>query len=274
MSTERILEVILRILCGISVLTCLIVIFIYLKATPLRNPAFKIIFWLNVCNLLKFLTLMMPSSINEFSSVFCELVAYIFYSSSFSGVLLTTLIAYRVYKSVIFNEPEPESGRNFILIIIFIISFCVCSLPLFFGLYGPETGSCLLKTSILGGIFRLAIYYIPALGFSVYCNIVYIKVIRKLKEDELNNQRDLLKLRYFPLILVLCFTPELLVRFIQYFGFFNYGIYFIGSFLMRLQGLFDALAYSFTPPVKLYIKLLWRKRSKININQSDLFEPN
>lgn len=273
MSSQEILNIIEIILSGISAIACLLVIIIFIIAKPLRNDAFKVIFWLNLSNFLKAFSMMFPSSINETSPAICKILGYTTYSSSVAGFLWTALIAIKAYNSIIKDQNDSKRSHKIYAISFFVFSYSFCALPFFFGSYGPNNTNCLLLNNLNGEICRFTLYFFPAIVTILFCSILYAKIIKHLRDNKPNLERDLIRLRYFPLILIFCFTPDIIVRFFQIFGLFSNYVYFIGTFFIRLQGFFDALAYAFTPPVKLYLKLLWEKKLTEKITESDLFKP-
>lgn len=272
MNEKEIFNTIEIIVSGISATACLLAIIIYIIAKPLRTDAFKIIFWLNLNNFIKSFTMMFPSSINEVSEATCKILAYFTYSSSLSGLLWTALIAIKAYKSIIQDQEGPKHSLKIFTIIFFILPYSICTLPFFFDSYGPFDTSCVLMNTLDGNIFRFTLYFIPAIIIVLLCFVLYSKILRYLKEKRPNLEKDFIRLRYFPLILVVCLTPDIIIRFFEIFGLFSYYLYCIGAFLFRLQGFLDAMAYSFTPPVKLYLKLMWENRLNEEITETDLFK--
>ena len=248
------------IMCSISIVGSLIVISIYMSAKSLRTFPFKLVFWLNLNNLLRSLAIIVPGVLQNSPSIICQIDAYIMYSSSLGGILWTFVIAYKMNQSMLQNSSDLESDFSFYTLNIFLIPFSVCLVPFAFDLYGSNELNCLLINSQLGEIFRFTLYYFPASIVTVYCCIVYRRTVKKIKEDNSESNNQILRLVYFPLILIICIGPMCLLRIFESFGLFNFYVYLIFSGIWCLNGFFDTLAYALTPPVIQHLKSVWNNQ--------------
>lgn len=245
----------------ISSATCFGVVIIYIWAKPLRVYAFKIIFQLNLSNLIKSLTEVVAQGYISSDSTLCLLDGYLFYSASLASFLWTLVIANKLYKSLR-EIPNSESDYWKIFIVVYFFSFSIGSVPFMLDEYGDEYPNCDLKFNKTAYIIRFCIYYIPAVFVIAYIGVVYSYVIKYTRKNEEYVKRDALRFWMFPVIMVLCTLPALVARIIE-FCWMDVNVFdFISTCIMFLQGFFDALAYVFTPPVIQFLKKKCRKRQE------------
>lgn len=243
--------------CSLSIAGSFIVIIIYISAKSLRTFPFKLVFWLNLNNLFKSLAIIASPELLNLPSILCKLNAYILYSSSLAGILWTFVIAYKMNKCILQNNSDLESDYFIYTLNLFLVPFSLCLVPFAFDLYGQSNFNCLLINTNLGEIFRFVLYYLPAFIVTIYCCVVYSRVLKKINRENEESNNQILRLVYFPLILIICIGPICVLRIFEVFGVFNFYIYLIFSGLWCLHGFIDALAYAFTPPVIGYLKSVW-----------------
>lgn len=271
MNIDLILYICQATICSIGVIGCAIVIIIYIRARFLRTYPFKLVFWLNLNNLIKSLMVLIPVEVENTGKNICRINAYLMYSASLSGLLWTFVIANKMYSSIVLNKTDLES--NYILYVINIHSFSliVCIIPFIFDAYGPNNFNCVLIRGVEGDYFRFFLYYVPASVITVYCIFVYSRVFRKIKQTREKTNNDLSRLIYFPLILIICVAPICIFRLFQIGGLYNPYVYIMLSSVWCSQSFLDALAYAFTPPVIKYLKHVWNSIDYSNVNESDLY---
>ncbi|OMJ80128.1 hypothetical protein SteCoe_19669 [Stentor coeruleus] len=72
------------------------------------------------------------------------------------------------------------------------------------------------------------------------------------------------RLFYYPIIMIICFFPITVGRIVQAFGMDSDALLIIATAPWALQGFFNALAYTLTSPVRLYIKSWFCKIEQID----------
>lgn len=200
----------------------------------------------------------------------CKITGFVFYSTSLAGFLWTFVIANKLFKSIR-DIPNSESDYWVIVAVVYFSSFGIGAVPFMMDEYGENYPSCDLKYNETAYILRFCIYYIPALFVIAYIGVVYTYIIKYARNNGDYTTKDSLRFRLFPIIMVICVLPALVARL---FEFFWMDIYYLDVFcacLMFLQGLLDALAYVFTPPVIQFLKSRCKKRSDIKSVSSEMY---
>lgn len=257
----------------LSAAACLLVMIIYLSAKPLQNYTFRLVFYLNLNNFIKAISMLIPQSISELSPVLCELDAYLFYSSSLSSLIWTFIIALNLYLIIIIKTIEVEKHFKYYFISSNIFPYFFCILPIFFNTYKPLETNCLLSINKQGNIFRVILYYGPAIIIIILCLLIYLKLyfyIRTLCMNVMNHEAR--KLLYYPMILIACVVPIFISRTLQIFN-VESNLYFlvITNSIWTLSGFFDALAYALNKTVLGYIRKKFVLHEK-TLSESEFIE--
>ena len=248
---ETIFYIVQSIICFSSTVACLIILILYSCSNSLNIYSFKFVFHLTLQNLFKSATLLIPEQINNISPLSCKLSAYLFYGSSVSSTIWTFFIAFNLYQVIFLKCLDSEKRFKYFMFISLFLPYAFCAIPFYFDLYGPTGVNCLMKDNDIGNIFRLSLYYFPAFLVISACLWIYVKIFKTFHSDVVNTEgeRDIMRLLYFPLILIICVIPALVARSMEYFGYENFYVWLFSSCIWSLQGLLDVAAYALTPPI-------------------------
>lgn len=100
----------------------------------------------------------------------------------------------------------------------------------------------------------------------IYSSIIYYRISKKIKivldnsrEEERIKRQLLIRLKLYPLILVVCQTPVSILRIICFYRSFESLKYLslIASICVIMNGIFNALIYGLTDTVKKALKRLF-----------------
>lgn len=239
----------------ISVIACLSIIFLYYKAKELRVYAFKLVVILATLDMLKSLTMIIPTYSSDSQDVSCAFQACAYQFFTVGGFLLTLLMAVSLYLCIIRNFQDIERYSKVFFACIFLASVCA-TVPVFvFRIWGRVNYWCWVSKEYT--MFRILIFYGPLWVENSLNVYLYYQVVSKLKDENF----EIYRLRFYPVILVVCYLPATVARVLEAFG---VGV---PLFLVLLTGFFDGIlglvncmAYGFTKHVKNYVRRMVAKR--------------
>mmetsp|Transcript_33832 Transcript_33832/g.57345 ORF Transcript_33832/g.57345 Transcript_33832/m.57345 type:complete len:233 (+) Transcript_33832:611-1309(+) len=139
------------------------------------------------------------------------------------------------------------------------VSTLLTILPATTGNYGPSTGWCWIDVTHnkeAGTAWRFICFYIPLWGAAIYNLVVYYNVNKALEEaiqagaQNIDNIRQLQRMIYYPLVLVVCYAFGTISRIQQIFGPPVYELVIVHTIGMSSQGTLNAIVYGFTPSVR------------------------
>lgn len=193
----------------------------------------------------------------------CKLQATGISYFTLSSVLWTAMIANTI--NVVFSG-MPDLARKrlkYYVIISFGLPVPAAVLPLVFYAYGKSTGWCNTKKDddIFIQLWSLPTFYIPLLLTMIYNINAYRKLKRvtrvdSITEEGVNSAKVIRKLRLYPLILTITYSPALIYRIVSLFkgesGSFYAHLVIEG--MIALNGAFNAFAYGMNRGVKTALK--------------------
>lgn len=271
----RILEFIIGIL---SIIGCFFILVMFVLYKKLRSFQFELVCHLTFSCLMSSISYLinyipMDDFINNKIEILkyaemdvCKVQAFLMVWFENAQYMCSTLIAYSVYKYVIYFE-EANKKTSWTKRILYAL--CAYMLPLIISLigllcnsYGVSGNWCWfdIDKHALSKIFVSIIYWIVWIlvitNFIFYCQVIsFLNRELKSKEEQELAKKYMWKLIRYPVIQTVCIIPASISRFLEVF-FDIKGILvlqYTHMIFVILQGFFYALAYGFTPQVRLAI---------------------
>ena len=244
----------------LSIISCLFVVVLFLLAKPLRVYAFKLVFWLEFFDLIKFSVYVIPSYDTEsLDYTWCSTLALINYFVNYATLTWTLAIACTLYQCLILNIDNVEKYYKFWVVICFTYSITCSVIPLFTHSYGYYWYICGFKSDYLGDIYKICFFYCPLACVIIAITYIYVKIYMKYStsDSSVNSSEKFLSMKRllaYPLIISLCMIPSIIVEMLLHWGIENFIISIIVLNIWNLHGLFNAMAYALTRPVVIYLK--------------------
>ncbi|OMJ85184.1 hypothetical protein SteCoe_13579 [Stentor coeruleus] len=272
-SIEKSNLIVLIFLNALSIALSLFAIIIYIMAKHLRVYAFKLVFWMNLADLFRSTSQLIPK-IYDINFSFCEILGVIHVSSSCLTLFWSFVIAVTIYQVLVKKIFDVDKYYNYWL--GFGLSICgiLGLVPIFYNSYGNILKDCTLKNNPVGLITKFVEFYIPAFIIIIFNTVIFYKVYKALNkendilgsEDEINAKR----LFYYPVILIITIIPSMIDRAAAFSNFESQNLDFLTNTTWTIQGVLNPLCYSLTKPVKKYILSGCKKKRSISSEGSEL----
>ncbi|OMJ80129.1 hypothetical protein SteCoe_19670 [Stentor coeruleus] len=261
----------------LSIIACIFSLLIYIFAKHLRIYPFKLVFWLNLFDLIRSLAQIFPVLYASIPQDICSATAFFYVFSCFETNYWSLIIAYTIYQVLVKKNFNVESKYKILIWFGLGSGILLSIIPIFFDSYGKIYLGCSLVQSFQGEIFKLLIIYIPGLTIACINTSIFVKVYFVLKNNENEIQEleeiNAEKLFYYPAILLLCLFPGMVMRIVEFARFNFIELTFLAYTTWGLQGFFNALAYSLSKPVKEYIsECFCKKKGVIKVTDQSLIE--
>jgi len=239
--------------CGSS-----FIVITYLRYPMLRSFIFQLVVWISASDIMYSIGNAIGNPSDGSAACYVQAVFIEFFGMS--SALWTACIAYVVDRVYLKGRQlgEATSLKRGFHIFVWGLSALLTILPATTGNYGPSTGWCWIDVSsnpTAGTAWRFICFYLPLWAVVGYNLSVYIKVNRALNEagagDGGNaNIRQIQRMIYYPLVLVICYIFGTISRIQQLFGPPVYGLVILHTIGMSSQGTLNAIVYGLTPSVK------------------------
>jgi len=261
---------------AVSLLGCLFIICAYLYFKEIRNLPFKLVFYLSINDAIHSLVFMIPYGHD--GSPICYIQAVGVTSTSLAEALLTVEIALVLYVAVVKEKPVEKLEKWFTRFAL-TASVVAGALPFTTNSYGDSGGWCWIPDETRNIPWVVITFYGPLwviIAFNIYA---YFSVIQKIKAQlnmfsgkEESSRQLVKKLKFYPIILVVCFlvaTIDRIYNFIH-FGEPNYILTIIAGFFICLTGILNAIVYGLTYAVQQQLRraCLRRRYSSLNSEYS------
>ncbi|CAG9329320.1 unnamed protein product [Blepharisma stoltei] len=277
--------------CVLSIIGSLFIVTIYLLLKEIRVFTFRLIFYLALMDLLFASSFAIPWFINDY---YCYVQALLMNFAGLSVILWTATIAYTLNKSVVHEKENLESYEPYYYFIAFGIPALLEGLPFITGSYGKAQGWCWISLGddnhikqytqswFYGQMWRLLCYYLPLWLTMGYNSWVYYRISKKIvivldnsKQEEKMKRMLLIRLKLYPIILVICQTPVSMLRIAYFIGMEDDGMLWlsaIAGIFVILNGILNALVYGLTDTVKNALRRYREKYSTNFFESSSLIE--
>ena len=239
---------------------CLFIVIVYHKFKILQVFSSKLIYILAIADGVNSMVSVIPTNLNlSDDGILCKIQGFSLQFFCLASVLWTGVIALFLYMQVILHKEDIEKYFRILLLITLSLSIIFAVIPLITRDYAYVGGWCWITArNERAIIYRDALFY-AWIWLTIACIIyVYYRVIRKIKADLtfkdtfLDEGKVLVnKLMWYPLIIVICYTPITALRISQAFD-SNVPIWFISfsTALKNLLGCLNAIVYGFNDSVK------------------------
>lgn len=247
---------------SISILSCCLIIMIYIFAKDLRVYAFTLVCYLSIIDIFKSASMLLPTYHYGSDSILCKIQGFSLQYFTLASFVMTTLMAVALYLCVVLHNEKLESLRFYFFGILLIVPLCGSVPPLLYDVYGKSPTWCSLQNS---QIWRFSSFYGPLWLINVVNFILYLKVIKALSGEVPSTIK---RLRFYPMILIICYTPATVDRVLEVYG---YGPYFYLTLSAGLGdavlGLINALCYGYTDHVRQFLILSLCYKKKLSTHE-------
>jgi len=233
-------------LASLSILGCLFIIIIFSLYKSIRSFAMEQVMYLTFSCLIATISYILqgldPNLVKESGKDIqsreniniCKIQSFLMVWFENSQFISSTLIAFTVYRSVIFSEDfitgKSKSRRIIYLIAIFLFPFLFSLIGLiFFSVFGPSNFWCYIKLPSKDGEINLDSKVFYALNYTVFWILIglnfyfNIKIISFIKKEFISNENEIIsarnyyirKLVIFPIVQSVLIIPGTINRFIQ-----------------------------------------------------------
>eukprot|EP00457_Paulinella_chromatophora_P007706 gb/GEZN01007730.1/.p1 GENE.gb/GEZN01007730.1/~~gb/GEZN01007730.1/.p1 ORF type:complete len:335 (-),score=26.99 gb/GEZN01007730.1/:504-1379(-) len=231
----------------------------YLSFPELRSVAFRLVYYMAIADALYSLGGFF--GLPEDGTFLCYLQATLLEFPSLASNLWATLIAYTLYLSIVTGVHDPSNTVSLLIpkyhALAWGVSGTLTLLPFTTLSYGDTGSWCYIKNGKTGNIWRFITFYIPIWIMIGYVSFVYFKVWRKLNEESAEEEttdraRMVNRLKYYPAVLVVCYTFGTVNRIYNVFHpkqpiFGLQVLHLVGA---RSRGFLNAMVYGFNPLVR------------------------
>lgn len=266
---KELLYILNSVASGISIVGCAFIIIVYFKYKQLQIFHFRLVLYLSIIDLLHSVAFLLPTYSGDNNDAVCKLQGTSLTFLTLSSVLWTAMIAFTLYRGVV-KQRAPEDYEYWFLGIALSVPAAATGLPFITHSYGPAEGWCWIEGDSVGNIWRLSLFYGPLWIVIVFNVWAYFRVIRSINsqfvniEEEYRAKKQIVnRLRAYPIILVICFTPVTINRFYEFLSPDNpnYTLTTVSGILTCLNGFANALVYGFTKTVREAIRENWSKET-------------
>ena len=251
------IEITLIIANSLSLLGSLSIISLFIIFKSTRSYAFKLVFYMSFADAIRSIGYILPDG----SDSLCLAQAVLTSFGSLSGVMWTSIIAFSIYSVVVLELENISSYEKFMLLIGYVLPFCTILLPFTTSSYGKAEGWCWLKLDDYEIIWRIVAFYAIVFCVILFNSFMYYKVIQELKIDigylratphDISEKKTIHnRFSYYPLIIIICYTPALIKRLIEASTHKNYfPLDLVSAFFMSIVGLLNAISYGITDNIK------------------------
>jgi len=266
----------------LSLLGCLFIICAYLYFKEIRNLAFRLVFYLSIIDAIHSLVFMIPNyRDNDGDSVLCKIQAVGLTFFTLADVLITAEIALVLYVAVVKEKPI-EKLEKWLLAVSLGMPLIAAILPFTTSSYGNAKGWCWIPDEGTHIVWIIITLYGPLwviIAFNIYA---YFSVIQKINtqinmisEKEDFKRQLVRKLKFYPIILVICYLPDTVNRIYDFVNSNDpsYALTMIAGASTCLTGILNALLYGFTDVVRQALRrTCLKRRYSTSDSESSLFE--
>lgn len=261
------LEILLLSITSVSVISTSVVFVSYLTFPDLRTPIYRVIAYLALSDFIWEFIVILCQLDTEPSN--CPLYSFLVTGFQLASVAWTVYIAYIVKDSIIHQrEHTPRFSWWIYPAVFFAVPVGFGALPLTTNSYNSsEMDWCMMakSSSSMTSLWFIVIFNVPLVLGLCYCAASYYSASRvmganlsvlDLNVNELRRRLQYIrKLKIFPLILVLCWLPGFIVELILLgTGYDLNYLDHVFALLSCLQGVFNAIAYSYSSILGYYLR--------------------
>ncbi|OMJ82522.1 hypothetical protein SteCoe_16747 [Stentor coeruleus] len=263
---------------SLSIIGSLFICMMYYRYLILRTFLFKLVLILTIFDIFSSIGFLLPTYNLKSSESLCLTQALTINFFTSASVYWTGFIAISLYFIIVKSRLYIENYTKHAVICVLSLCFILSAIPLFTKSYGKNLSWCWINqtSNIDSGFFeRYFMFFIPLWVLVIINTLLFIKVSKRLKiSKDSDGSRSLLnkKLKFYPLVLIICFLPLTLDSCLRYgnFGFVEkneFVISIVVGFIRGFYGFANALVYGFTKKVRNTLD-----RSLRDFNSSEMSE--
>ena len=259
----------------LSTIGCGFIIFIYTTYPNVRKLPFRLIFYLTISDLGVSIAFGLPYMA---SNTICQIQGGLISYFPLSSVLWCGCIAHAISITVLKGYDIRQYERNY-LIICYLLPLLTFLVLLDIKQYEVALGWCWIhQTKFINAeyyrqiAYRLITFYVPLLFVLIYIATRYIQVISAMRASDMlmNVDRNvskmmILKLKLYPVILLITQLPIIVVRFMSFSMIPPWYMIIVAGSGVALSGFVNSVVYGLTQEIKqeLYKNLCKRKRDEL-----------
>jgi Slime mold cyclic AMP receptor len=264
---------------SLSIIGCTIIVLLFLSFPGLRKLPFRLIFYLILADLGTSISLVFPY-MDDYS--LCQLQGYLISYCGLSSVLWCACIAHAISKTIL-SEVDVKVYEKYYLIIGFLVPLLTFLVLIDINSYQESLGWCWIyqEDYNLSSIYfrqvsyALITFYLPLFIVIIYIIIQYFKTIKAIKNefyfiiDKEVSRKMIVKLRIYPTMLIIMWSPVIVVRFMSFFTHPWWCFTLIAGIGVSLNGLVNSIIYGHTQEVRNEISKLFVTESSMSIKMHD-----
>ena len=249
----------------LSLLGCSVIIILYFACKELQGFAFKLITYLSLLDLLHCIVFILPTYDSASNEPICILQSYLLTIITLESVIWTLIICIFIYLSVVKKLAcDCYVTKTFVLLSFFCIFISLVPFTTSnFSNYASRLGWCWLKSDF----YKFVLLYIPLWIIFFVNTAIYVIVIKTLRceldgfEDTDVKKSIIRKLRFYPVLLIVSFTPVTILRITQFMNHKPHeALIILSGVFTCLNGCFNFVVYGCTQQVR---KILINRRKLI-----------
>ena len=247
-----------------SIIGSTFIILLYLFHRPLQTFPFKLISILSIFDFFNTIGFMIPTYNASSSQIICKLQAIIINFFTLGSILWSAVIAISLYMIALKSKLYVQKYLQLYLIIIVILCIADTIVPYLLDSYGKVEGWCWItqRTAANRDIFQRYLLFFVPLWLVVICNVsLYLVIASRLRKsretsENINNRISLSKkLKYYPLILIVCYLPYTVKGALELFDHILsedmvYYFTIIAGISRGINGILNAVVYGLTKKVR------------------------
>lgn len=247
----------------LSLFGCLLILVTYAFFRKVRNFAFKLIIFLSIAELIEVAGNLMGAFLTDDSTSesSCGFQAFLVNFGNLSSMIWSSIIAWCLYSATVLNTKNLRSKNRKFVLAGFALPGAISGLHWLAFRSGASECFCSHKFhagTFIDGLFHLLEFYIPLLVVLTFNLYSYSKVVAFMKKyvSTTTETRFIRRLRYYPLVMVVCWAVGGLNRLFNAFGFESAGVDYFDLALGGLQGFFNGLLFLSNSQVR----LIWMRK--------------
>lgn len=265
---------------SVSAIACILMIASYFILKELRTYSYKLIAIQVGFDLGRCLVNFFPTYDMDSSDFLCQVQAFALQLFTCCSVVWTGVIATSIFLCTVKLLPDIERFHYIFLAVTFSFGLLSSLPPIITANYGRSVSWCWIEPKGLGDYWILLNTHLVYLVVQVYNLILYIFIIRSVRQTEssyLSNKKKkqiIARMIWYPVILAVCLLPIGVYRVYQVSGGKdNYIIVNIGMIFLNSNGLANSIKYSTTDTVRNAVRRrLFNVKDTFSINTSDIIE--
>jgi len=246
----------------LSLFGSLFIIITYICFRKIRNYAYKLVTYLSYSDIILSIGNILSWGTIKYKAEdhLCFTQAFLINFGGLASVLWTSVIAWSIYSATVLNAKNLRDKNMRFLLVGYGVSLALSIIPFITKQYGRAGLYCWIEDQeiVKDSLMRFAMFYIPlwiALSFNIYAYLRVIAFIKKYISTTLE-VRFVHRLKYYPMVLVICWTFPTINRIYNIFGEEVKALTYLHVIFGGLQGFLNALVYGANDQVR----QAWREK--------------